>query len=100
MTKQTRRNGESVSFKADGHGDLELVQGSLRKLKLADGDVVFVRVASEKSSIVSQVRDAMAVLLEGHKADACLIVAPYNMDLEQIPKDVAAKILRKIVEAP
>ena len=100
MARQRHRDGVSAAFDEDDAGTLQLIQGSIQKLKLTDGDLVVVRVASSKELDIAKVRDVMATLLKDHKAAAKLLVMPAYMDIERMPRDMAVELLRGIVEGP
>lgn len=89
--------GQSVSFTVQQGPKVELVQGSLKTLKMRHGDLLVVRLSNLPSDEVHKaiLRRVSEILREtGRRSTA--VVMPSEIDFDLIPYETAAELLREI----
>lgn len=91
--------GDSISFtvRQPNEVKVELVHGSIKRLKVESGDLLVVRIDGRMAPDVhAKVLDRICEIMESTSVRATTIVVPSDFDFEQIPHNKAVELLQDI----
>lgn len=92
--------GQSISVTIPSDVGVELVHGSMKALSIEPGDLVVVRLHSERyreRDTHRHVLELVEKLLVNTGRRATALVVPEDFDLELLPRSTAIKLLEEIV---
>jgi len=94
--------GKSISIALEkGGGTIEIIEGSMKSLGIKSGDLILVRLASDRyreHAIYRQVQEVIERMLVNTGRKAVALIVPADFDLEVLPNSVAVPLLEKLVE--
>ncbi len=94
--------GKSISIALKkGGGTIEVIEGSMKSLGIKSGDLVVVRLASDRyreRAIYRQVEEVIERMLISTGRKAVALIVPADFDLEVLPNSIAVPLLEELVE--
>ena len=91
--------GQSIAIAVDEYGEAELISGSMKALALKNGDLVIIRLDSDRyreRALYRSVRDMVKGMLVATGRKAVALIVPADFDLELIPSSMAIELLEEI----